>query len=350
MLEDRTIRLIHGWLDASLDDGEFIELEATLSESPEARRRFWHEADFHSDLHEAFKSQLRTTATTALSDGPEQAFTPHRRPSSFASRLGDVLRRRGAFVAGVAALFAGGCGLGSMATSFSLAYAGILSARHEPMTVLKEGFEAPPHPRHDFFPLSPGYWSGDITSVVGPEQGVTPRVGQEMLRFVDTAPSGESAELASASEIWRLVDLADVREQLGHTDGSGDIAIEFTAAFNGVAAATGRTPKCVTRAIATDTVAPVAGSNWHASLLKRARESDPVGVYGLAEQVESLDQAPASWQRLTVTLRASPSARWLILYCAVSDSSDVALQSPVRLEGQYVDEIRLRASPTTDGR
>ena len=136
MLEDRTIRLIHGWLDASLDDGEFIELEATLSVSPEARRRFWHEADFHSDLHEAFKSQLRTTATTALSDGPEQAFTPHRRPSSFASRLGDVLRRRGAFVAGVAALFAGGCGLGSMATSFSLAYAGILSARHEPMTVL----------------------------------------------------------------------------------------------------------------------------------------------------------------------------------------------------------------------
>ena len=167
-----------------------------------------------------------------------------------------------------------------------------------------------------------------------------------MLRFVDTAPNGESSELTSASEIWRLVDLAEVRQQLGR----GDIAIEFTAAFNGVAAATGRTPKCVTRAIATDTVAPVAGSNWHASLLKRARESDPVGVYGLAEQVESLDQAPASWQRLTVTLRASPSARWLILYCAVSDSSEVALQSPVRLEGQYVDDIRLRASPTTDSR
>ena len=51
MLEDRTIRLIHGWLDASLDDGEFVELEATLSESAEARRRFWHEADFHTDLH-----------------------------------------------------------------------------------------------------------------------------------------------------------------------------------------------------------------------------------------------------------------------------------------------------------
>ena len=348
MLEDRTIHLIHGWLDGSLDDEGFAALEAILAESPEARGRFWREASFHSELHEAFKSQLRTTAKTAHPDGAEDAFPARRRPS-FGSRRGDVLRRRGALVAGVVALFAGGCGLGSMATSFSLAYAGILSARHEPMTVMKEGFEAPPHPRHDFLPLSPGYWSGDITSVVGPEQGVKPRAGQSMLRFVDTAPNGESSELASASEIWRLVDLAEVRQQLGLANGRGDIALEFTAAFNGVAAAAGRTPKCVTRAIAADAVPPVAGSNWHRSLLAQARESDPVGLCVLAEQIEMLDQVPASWQRLTVTLRAPASARWLILYCAVSDSSDVALQSPVRLEGQYVDDIRLRASPTTDG-
>ncbi len=348
MLEDRTIRLIHGWLDASLDDGEFVELEATLSESPEARRRFWHEADFHSDLHEAFKSHSRTMPATALPDHTEQAFAARRRPS-FGARFGNILRRHGALAAGVVALFAGGCGLGSMATSFSLAYAGILSARHEPMTILREDFEAPPHPRHDFVPLAPGYWSGDITSVVGPEQGLKPRAGQSMLRFVDTAPNGESSELASASEIWRLVDLAEVRQQLGLADGRGDIAIEFTAAFNGVAAAAGRTPKCVTRAIATDAVPPVAGSNWHRLLLAQARESDPVGLCVLAEQIETLDQLPASWQRLTVTLRAPAPARWLILYCAVGDGSDVALRSPVRLEGQYVDDIRLRASPTTDG-
>ena len=348
MLEDRTIRLIHGWLDTSLDDGEFVELEATLSESPEARRRFWQEADFHSDLHEAFKSHSRTMPATTLPDHAKQAVSAGHRPS-FGTRLGNILRRHGALAAGMVALVAGGCGLGSMATSLSLAYAGMLSPRNEPVTIVREGFEAPPHPRHDFVPLSPGHWSGDITKVVGPEQGVTPRSGEAMLRFVDTAPSGESAELASASEIWRLVDLADVREQLGHTEGRGDISLEFAATFNGVAAAADRKPKCLLRAIATDAVSPAAGSSWHTSLLKRARESDPVGVYVLAEQVESLDQAAASWQRLTVTLRAPPSARWLILYCAVSDSSDVALQSPVRLEGQYVDEIRLRASPTTDG-
>ena len=348
MLEDRTIRLIHGWLDTSLDDGEFVELEATLSESPEARRRFWHEADFHSDLHEAFKSHLRAMPATTLPDHAKQAVSAGHRPS-FGTRLGNILRRHGALAAGMVALVAGGCGLGSMATSLSLAYAGMLSPRNEPVTIVREGFEAPPHPRHDFVPLSPGHWSGDITKVVGPEQGVTPRSGEAMLRFVDTAPSGESAELASASEIWRLVDLADVREQLGHTEGRGDISLEFTAAFNGVAAAAGRTPKCVTRAIATDAVPPVAGSNWHRLLLAQARESDPVGLCVLAEQIETLDQLPASWQRLTVTLRAPASARWLILYCAVGDGSDVALRSPVRLEGQYVDDIRLRASPTTDG-
>lgn len=346
MLEDRTIRLIHGWLDASLDDGEFVELEATLSESPEARRRFWHEADFHSDLHEAFKSQLRTMPATALPDHAEQALSAGRRPSAI-TRFGDILRRHGAVVAGVAALVAGGCGLGSMATSLSLAYAGMLSPGNVPVTILREGFEAPPHPRHDFVPHSPGHWSGDITSVVGPEQGVTPRLGQEMLRFVGTAPSGESAELGSASEIWRLVDLVDVRRQLGIADGRGDVTLEFTAAFNGVVASPGRTPKCLIRAIATDKASPAAGSSW-SSVLTRAREEDPEGVHVLAEQIESFDQAPDSWQRLTVTLRAPSSARWLILYCAAIDGSDTARRSNVRLEGQYVDEIRLKASPTTD--
>ncbi len=348
MLEDRTIRLIHGWLDASLDDGEFVELEATLSESAEARRRFWHEADFHSDLHQAFKSHSRTMPTTTLPDHAEQALAAGWRPS-VGTRFGNMLRRHGALAAGMVALVAGGCGLGSMATSLSLAYAGMLSPRNEPVTILSEGFEALPHPRHDFVPLSPGHWSGDITQVVGPEQGVKPRVGQEMLRFVGTAPSGESAELASASEIWRLVDLMEVRRQLGGAEGRGDVSLEFTAAFNGVAATAGRTPKCLIRAIATDAASPAAGSSWIRSVLKRARESDPEGVHVLAEQIESFDQAPASWQRLTVTLRAPPSARWMILYCAAIDGSEAARRSPIRLEGQYVDDIRLRASPTTDG-
>lgn len=345
MIEDRTIRLIHSWLDGALNDEEFAELEATLAESPKVRSRFWEEVDFHSVLHEAFKTQPRVLAATVSPEKVDRDVSSSRSKLSFGKRLVDLIRGRVALVAGMVALFAGGCG---MAASLSFAYAGILSARNEPMTVLKEGFETPPHPRHDFVPPSPGYWSGDITSVVRAEQGVKPRSGEAMLRFVDTAPIGESSELASASEVWRLVDLAEVRQQLGMAAGRGDISLEFTAAFNGVAATTGRTPKCVIRALATDTAPPVTGSRWHLSLLARARESDPAGLYVLAEQIEPLDQTPSSWQRSVVSLRAPPSAHWLILYCAATDSSDAARNAPDRLEGQYVDDIRLSAFPITD--
>lgn len=335
MLEDRTIELIHGWLDGSLDDAGFAELEATLAESAEARDRFWTEVRFHGELHQAIKAGFSTVAAVAS-----------RPATSWPMALGGALRRRAAWLVGAAALVAGGCGLGSVATSLSLAYAGLLPVRPQPVVVIEEDFESEPHPLHAALPRSPGYWSGDVTAVVGAENGVRPKRGRGMLRFDGTGPAGDSDASGSASEIWRLVDLAAVRRQLGITGDDTGLTLKLEASFNGVAPSEGRRPRCLVKAIATDAAWPASRSIWLQSGLTSARADDPSIVYVLAEESAWLDPDPASWQRMTITLHAPPTAGSLMLYCVMSDTTDAAGTSERRFEGQYVDAIRLRVTPS----
>ena len=343
MLEPRTTDLIQAWMDGGLDDAGFAELEATLAASPEARGRFWEEVRLHSDLYEAFKTRLAVPADPV--SAAKSGSLAEQRGSPVVASVARRLWRHGAAIVGAAALVAGGCGIGSVATSLSLAYAGWSPARLERVVILEEGFEDGPAPRPDFVPTSPGYWSGDVTAVVGAEQGVRPKAGRQMLRFVATAPADQSPAFNSASELWRLVDLRDVRRQLGEAGEGVDLSLELTATFNGIAASAGREPQGTLKAIATDASAPFVRSLWLHSGLQGARQSDPAGVFVLAEQQAAIDTDPGSWQRVTITLRAPARARWLMLYCVASDTSNAARDSDVRLEGQYIDDIRLTAQP-----
>ena len=343
MLDNHTTELIQGWLDGGLDDRAFAELEAVLAESPEARRQFWDEVRFHSELHDAFK--IRCTAVGDALPSECSARAPEKLMPTRSGRR--FLRRQGGWLAAAVTIMLGGCGLGCVVTSLSLAYADWSPAQLKGITLLHETFEAEPYPRHDFVPTVTGYWSGDVTSIVKAEQGVRPKAGRQMLRFVETAPANESPAFTSASEIWRLVDLDDARKQMGVDHDDVDLALELTATFNGVAASPGRRPQCFIKAIATDASIPSARSLWLKSGLEGAQQSDPAGVYVLAEQQESLDADPGSWQRLTVSLHVPAKARFLMLYCVASDRSDAARDSAVRLEGQYVDEIVLTARPVT---
>lgn len=337
MLEDRTIELIHGWLDGSLNDAGFAELEATLAESAEARDRFWTEVRLHGELHQAIKAGFSTVAAVAAQPA-----------ASWPMAFGAALRRHAAWFAGAAALVAGGCGLGSVATSLSLAYAGLLPVRPQPVVVIDEGFESEPHPLHTALPRSPGYWSGDVTAVVGAENGVRPERGRGMLRFDGTGPAGESDAAGSASEIWRLVDLAAIRRQLGISGDHAGFTLKLEASFNGVAPSAGRRPRCLLKAIATDATWPTSHSIWLRSGLTSARSDDPSIVYVLAEQSAWLDPDPASWQRMTITLHAPPTAGSLMLYCVMSDTTDAAAAAEHRFEGQYVDAIRLTMTPSRE--
>jgi hypothetical protein len=50
-------------------------------------------------------------------------------------------------------------------------------------TLVNDSFESGPAPISMGMPCRPGVWSGDLSQVVGPSQGVTPHSGGKMLRL-----------------------------------------------------------------------------------------------------------------------------------------------------------------------
>src|SRR5580765_1878699 len=55
MKHDRLAHLLDRYLDGTLTGGEKLELERTLKESPEGRRRFWEHTSLHGLSYEAAK-------------------------------------------------------------------------------------------------------------------------------------------------------------------------------------------------------------------------------------------------------------------------------------------------------
>ncbi len=331
--------LIQAWLDNCLDDETFAELEDVLETSAAARQRFWELAELHGDLHEAAK--------TRFGPGGRHATEPSRRaPGSTTGgsdrhARGRRLRRHVGLLAAGIGILAGGCGLGTIATSVSYAYSG-WSPQKVPITLLHDSFEQPPFPRANNAPKEPGFWSGDVTQPVGPEQGITPSDGQTMLRFISTAPEGESPAFHSASEIWRFIDLDGIRKKAGRP-ADAELPLTLSAAFNGIPAQPGRQPQCELQLVATDS-SPAAGENvWLGRSRKASIAGNPRQCLVSAYRTEAIDRDPASWQQLTVTVTAPPAARYLLLHCLVSDNSLDVAEPSERLPGNYVDDIRLRA-------
>ena len=350
---DRVAALVDRWLDGVIEAGELAEMEAAIRESSAARREFWRRAGLHGLLHEAARvkfAAVPNNAVAAVDDhGSDSGDSRHRdvRP-----RWWTQDRFRGWLRADVAVacclLVAVGGGIGSFVTSRAAASAGRAAAEGSvAMTVLAEGFESPPAPAEDYLPTTLDCWGGDETRVVGrgewDAKRMLPHSGHSMLRFVSGHPRGRDYA-GVASEIWRFVDLDELRAIAG----SNDIRVELSAWFNSVEPAEGCTPLCGLRAIATH-LGPgeVKNTLW----LNNAVLGDPDEVVerpsmAAAESKDRLDADPASWQPLTVVLSLPPgSPRYLLVHCYALDRSAAAAAAAERLPGQYVDDISLTVEP-----
>jgi hypothetical protein len=355
--QTRVATLVDRWLDDAISADEIAEMESALLESSVARRTFWRRAGLHGLLHEAaritfggFVEPPAEVAETVAASGCEVADpcrgekTGTRQPSQFNSGWW-----RPRVLAACCLLLVGGGGLGSLVTSLATAHAGRVAAEGSgAITVLAEGFESPPAPAEDYLPTTLDSWGGDETRVVGRGEWNTkrmlPRSGQSMLRFVSGHPRGRDYA-GIASEIWRFVDLDELRAIAG----SKDIRIELSAWFNSVEPAEGCVPLCGLRAIATH-LGPgdVKDTLW----LNNDVLGDPDAAMerppsmAAAESKDRLDVDPASWQPLTVVLSLPPgSPRYLLVHCYALDRSAAAASAAERLPGQYVDDISLTVEP-----
>jgi|GEM_PF-1073700 len=367
---ERRDALIDRWLDGVITSAELAEMEQHLLESSVARREFWRRASLHGLLHEAARvafaeppgAEHPDQAAGALPVGAESrassacavAFSgkgPRAAVTWTAGQPGSGGRGRWFWPGAVAAaclLLGGGVGIGSLLTTLAVAHSGRMAIDVvEPFPVLFEGFELPPAPLADYLPMSTDCWSGDETRVVGREawddSRMLPHAGEHMLQFVSGHPQGENYP-GVASEIWRFIDL----EQLRALAGSREIRVELSAWFNGSPAPESPRRMCGLKVIATQHApGQVDQSTW----LKQVEGANPDAAeagarpVAAAETNDEVDDDPASWQRVAVVVAVPAHARYLLLHCYARGRTESAFVSGECVPGQYVDDIAVTVEP-----
>ncbi|MFM1996806.1 MAG: hypothetical protein RLZZ111_1193 [Planctomycetota bacterium] len=363
---ERRDALVDRWLDGAITPAELAEMEQQLLESSVARGEFWRRAALHGLLHEAarvaFAETPRESAPVgvgAVADAKEAMplvteSAGFGRPAGgrhMADHLAALGRGRWFWPGALAAaclLLVGGVGIGSLLATLTVAHAGrVASEFAEPFPVLVEGFELPPAPLADYLPTATDCWSGDETRVVGREawddQRMLPHTGEHMLQFVSGHPRGESYA-GVASEIWRFIDL----EQMRALAGSREIRVELSAWFNGTPATDSTRRMCGLKAIATQ---HAPGQIDHSIWLKQVEGANPDAVdasarpVAAAETNQDLDGDPASWQRVAVVVAVPAHARYLLLHCYARGQAESAFASGECVAGQYIDDIVVTVQP-----
>jgi hypothetical protein len=333
MTNDRQAALIEAWLDATLDDAGLAELETLLLESAEARQDFWERAAIHGLVREAAKMAFAPPVPEDPAATPAGNSPPSRAPAVATVRTSPPWLRRGLWL-GAAAVLVGGCGIGSAATSMAIAYSGLLTRTVAPQIVHDEGFEHPPAPAPHYLPTEFDVWGGDETEVVSADRGVVPRSGRKMLRFVSSHPSGMAYE-GNASEIWRVLDLDELRR----LEGAHELRVEIAAFFNGVVPPGVARAGCLVGAIATDVQPAVLGERWRTLFDAAAVASTRIAI---GQRSSVIDDDPATWQRLSASVTVPAEARYLVLYCLASTRpADQAHAGAA----EYIDDITVTVSP-----
>ncbi len=362
---ERRDALVDRWLDGVITPAELAEMEQQLLESSVARREFWRRAALHGLLHEAARVAFAETPplpghAAAVSVSADEALPLvtesvglGRRTSAWhmTDQLAAFGRGRWFWPGALAAaclLLVGGVGIGALLMTLTVAHAGrVASEFAEPFPVVFEGFELPPAPLADYLPTTTDCWSGDETRVVGREawdsNRMLPHTGEHMLQFVSGHPRGETYP-GVASEIWRFIDL----EQLRALAGSREIRVELSAWFNGVPAPESPRRMCGLKVIATQHApGQVDQSTW----LKEVESVNPDAVdagsrpVAAAETNEELDEDPASWQRVAVVVAVPAHARYLLLHCYARGRTESAFAIGECGQGQYVDDIAVTVEP-----
>lgn len=256
---------------------------------------------------------------------------------------GNVLHASGGWLAGGLLLAVLAAGLGAGAASLALAYSDKMAEVIAPARLVHfESFETITDPETNYIPARTDVWGGDETVVIqgADREGISPKSGGSMLRFVSSHPSGETYQ-ANASEVWRFIDLAELRSEAD----SETLDIEFSAWFNTVTPDSGQRPHGGLSIVATN----VPPAEWDKTLWEETSPFDHRQALAWRQPLATaaakkrLDDDPHSWQPVTTILAVPQEATYLLLHCYVVDHGASAVNGD-RFSGQYVDDIEVRVA------
>jgi hypothetical protein len=312
-MKKEDLNLLHGYFNDTLEESEFGQLQTLLRSSSEARRVLRSLATVEARLHQFGATNPATMQLLA----PPASSSP--------ASIRWLTRRPAAAVA--AGLLIGLCGA-------SMLFAYIAPTIPKPITLLEAGFENVTPPKALGVPDRSGEWGGDYAEIVGAQNGVTPRSGAKMWRFLkannalepDSSPSyvGEAIYVLSLNSVRNAEAKAAQKIEISAWFAQGNTHPNPSHHWNIKAAAF--------EGSVTD--APKLWGKWNdtsASLVRHETTALP----------------GPDWQPLSVTLAIPAKADFLVFECAVVHRKPLAPKGGAAFPAHYLDDVRVRLLPST---
>ena len=193
-----------------------------------------------------------------------------------------------------------------------------------------ESFESGPAPLVTGVPQQLNQWSGDLSEVVGEQQGVKPAQGTKMARVLRSDFEGKiSSKRNFQGDLMRVVDVRPFSREIN----GGEVVISASALFNA---------SPFPEAERYDGVVTLYALGELGSTEKTLLEDSLAHSYGLRP---SIDRDPGSWEQATSRLQLPAGTEFVILKVSFrrwpkDKESQSSLPSPVTFAGHFVDNVR----------
>jgi hypothetical protein len=305
-------RLFSAALNGGMSAAEKQELAALLKASAEARQLWFLYHDNECGL-----AELKQPAASRA--------TGHGRPTAVIAEPQRATPRWYSWRPLTAA--AAGLAIGLFSASMVFAY-GMPKAVHRALALANAGFEERVAPLPDGIPVRYGVWSGDFAELTGEQQGIVPREGKQMFRFLRSDSKQVSGGPPFNGNIYQLIDARIWHEEIR----SGTAVVDWSAWFNCVR----EDPKAPSKYEAS--VWAFAGDpsfvrkNWEEKLHQEL-------AYSSWRIVADAD--PQSWQRIAGSIIVPPDTDFLVIELKVLPEKPAPVNGAATFAGHYVDDVRL---------
>ncbi|MGV3755113.1 MAG: anti-sigma factor family protein [Verrucomicrobiota bacterium] len=307
MNDERLDDLIDQHLNGTMTAESRRELEERLLHSASDRARFWELAETHGVLHEGMQARL---------GDPQHAATAPSKTAAFSSWL--QWRPLTAAAAGLV--------IGLFSASMVFAY-GVTKLVKQVLTLENAGFEQNLSPSPEGIPVRFGVWSGDHAEIVGAQQGITPKEGRQMFRFLRSDNATDLGTVFNGN-IYQLVDVRAWRAAIA----SGTAMVDWSASFNCLPEAAGVRSKFEASVWAFAGETSFVRKNWEEKLHQE-----------LAYSSRSIlaDDDLKSWQPLAGSMIVPPDTDFLVIELKAVPGKPEPVNGVVTFAGKYADDVQL---------
>jgi len=171
-------------------------------------------------------------------------------------------------------------------------------------------------------PHSPNQWSGDPTENTLSTPSIKAASGKGMLQFLSTNdPPSEELDTV-ASQLWRIVDLHEVREKMGRRPTNVTLSA-WVNRINGSSTS--------------DTIF-LLGLSAHQFITDELE--DGPGVLVKTQTAIESDSDPITWERADLSLQVPPGLRYLVVMLGANENVRNDLHAP-EFDGHFIDNLKM---------